>query len=416
MVGPAFFLRLLVSCSFGSVYALTRWPTCSSSNSQYALLFNGKGQDPCTIAEKLFSTCYGQIDLSNLPSPDHFNNNQCTCSTAFYSLVYVCGKCSDTGELDVPWSQYSSGLQCQDSSIQSYKQYFDPGKTAIPIWAYLPLGGDDKVDLDGAQAVAQEHLPDITTTGSVSVQTPPSTKQSSPPPPQSFPPQPGPSSLPLTPPLSFSNTAADTKTTFLDNSVTHANQTPPTGVPGRTDHPDVDPALSAAAATSFPSPSTGVSPPGVLPSLSSESTPPVGASDTGYSTINPTSPSVSPNVADLPNKPVSGETAQNTSSQSSSLGPILGGVFGAVAVAIAIALSVCLLRRRRRHRAEEAILTGDSLDWWRRPEANQPPPAYREPSESSTIREDETEFDDLETLHAMSVEKKSVMYGEYPDL
>ncbi|KAH9853925.1 hypothetical protein C2E23DRAFT_100775 [Lenzites betulinus] len=162
---------------------MTAWPSCSSSNAQYAPLFNQKSQDPCTITEKLFiPVCYASVDLNNLPSVAHFVENPCLCSTVFYSLAYVCSQCGNSGVVTDSWAAYSNILECGDPSIQSYSQWWDPSSTSIPAWAYLPLGSDGRVDLANALAVAAEHLPDMTTAGGTVVPVPkPSSTDLSPP-------------------------------------------------------------------------------------------------------------------------------------------------------------------------------------------------------------------------------------------
>ncbi|KAJ8502114.1 hypothetical protein ONZ51_g245 [Trametes cubensis] len=106
----------------------------------------------------------------------------------------------------------------------------------------------------------------------------------------------------------------------------------------------------------------------------------------------------------------------------SRIGPIIGAVFGVlVVIVLAVGFGFCLLRRRRRHRRQVELMRAASepLDWWRRPGGipTSLPIGGAEPSECSTVRGDDAESE-LETLHcdSMSIEKKSVTYGNYPDI
>ncbi|EIW62158.1 uncharacterized protein TRAVEDRAFT_57241 [Trametes versicolor FP-101664 SS1] len=149
--------------------------------------------------------------------------------------------------------------------------------------------------------------------------------------------------------------------------------------------------------------------------------PPVagGATHEADSTIMGTSTSPEePGATSHGQNPVStpGAAAASTHGRSH-LGAILGGVFGVIAaVVLVICVLLCLARRRRRRREKEAMLASGPLDWWRQTDIL-PRLMKREPSESSTIKADDLDYDDdMDTLHATSVEKKSVTYGEYPDL
>ncbi|KAH9853931.1 hypothetical protein C2E23DRAFT_858981 [Lenzites betulinus] len=386
----------------------------------------------------------GPIDPNNIPSVDHFYNNPCACNTVLYSLVYVCGQCGNSGDLEDPWSEYTSNLKCSGPSMQSYPQYFNPSLTSIPAWAYLPLGSDGKVNMANAQAVAGEHLPDMTTSGSTSVPIPkatPTTVSPPPaPPPQAPPsnPTPAPSNPPSTPqispapnsptlssPLSLPTTA-NTDPTPPDNTPIYAGQPSSAGasngVPTTSPSagsPQNDPVLTGSP-TSSTSPSTpeasgaGGTPAQHAVPAASDMVSSSGSLVYGPSGVHSNSPSSPTNASDPPNSPATGSAA--AAQRSNHIGAILGGVFGAIAALLMIALALCLVRRRRRQRAEAAVVASGSLDWWRRDTAEKAPPTDVEASDSSTIRPDDNDFDDLETLHGTSVEKKSVMYGEYPDL
>ncbi|KAH9853942.1 hypothetical protein C2E23DRAFT_101476 [Lenzites betulinus] len=339
---------------------MTPWPSCPPSNARYAPLFNQQKQDPCTITEKLLSTCHGTIDPNNFTP---LTNNQCTCSTVFYSLAYVCGECGNSEVFDQSWNMYIGKIGCGKPDMQSYEEKFDPDRTSIPAWAYLRLDNDGTVNIENALAVAGEHLQDMTTTGSTASDSVP-TKSPSPGSPQEA-------------PVFSGVTSTGTSPSTSDSSGTAAQHAAPAGS-------DMAPSSDGPV----------------------------------YDTsgVRPNGPSVPTNSAHPPNVPATGNAAEAAAAhRSNHLGAILGAVLGAIAAVLVLAFVICLVRRRRR--AKKAIIASGSLEWWRRSSANRPPGLTSvERSDSSTIGQEDTEYDESETLHGTLAEKKSVMYGEYPDL
>ncbi|KAL1939755.1 hypothetical protein VTO73DRAFT_9788 [Trametes versicolor] len=261
---------------------------------------------------------------------------------------------------------------------------------AIPEWAYLPLGADGKVDLTQAREAASQNEPDMTSPGSY-ISPLQSAGGASPVPtfaPTSDSTAPRPGSFTVATPTASSALSeaavpvpSPTSTAILAISsvpatITHSEIITPTSASSPTQetesHPSASNSVLQGAASFVPS-STVVT----LHSISPQSTP------------------------------------QNQIAKSRNLAPIFGGVLGGIAVAVLAAyLATRLIRRRRREK--EAAFASGSLDWWRRPNGDLHH-AGREFAEGSTVKA-ETDLDDLETLHcAMSVEKKSVTYGEYPD-
>ncbi|KAI0662915.1 hypothetical protein C8Q70DRAFT_1050629 [Cubamyces menziesii] len=98
---------------------------------------------------------------------------------------------------------------------------------------------------------------------------------------------------------------------------------------------------------------------------------------------------------------------------------IAGAVGGVVLLLIAAFVTLCVVRRRRRRRyAKEALIASGPLEWWMRPGGApiwHPDP---EQSECGTIRpESEDGESEVTTLPGDDVsEKKSVQYGNYPDI
>ncbi|KAJ8502115.1 hypothetical protein ONZ51_g244 [Trametes cubensis] len=100
-------------------------------------------------------------------------------------------------------------------------------------------------------------------------------------------------------------------------------------------------------------------------------------------------------------------------SRTKSSGPVIGAVVGGlILLNIVVVLAVIYIRRHRRRRQLEAALTTGPLDWWKLPPDHLSQPVHRAASECTTITPEDG--DDL--LADDEFAKKSVMYGNHPDI
>ncbi|PIL35297.1 hypothetical protein GSI_02022 [Ganoderma sinense ZZ0214-1] len=117
-------------------------------------------------------------------STDVFESTPCKCNTVVYSVLAACGVCqlgnSNVKAIDV-WPTYASNCT-KKYKIQrkvtgcNYPEPI-PDETAIPKWAFLDVISNSNFDVDAAESVAAQGLPDVTTeTSSVSTSTTPSSR------------------------------------------------------------------------------------------------------------------------------------------------------------------------------------------------------------------------------------------------
>ncbi|KAI0637685.1 hypothetical protein C8Q77DRAFT_382387 [Trametes polyzona] len=304
-----------------------------------------------------------------------------------------------------------SAARCEivvDSAVtpSSYPESI-PTDTPIPAWAYEPLGDDGHVNLQLALQVANQHQPDETVSGSYQETQPSPTATPSPPNPS-----PPANTIQVTTTSegrSVQRTTSVTTSTSTQgpgNAGSPAQAPPPTGsLSTRIDEPSSNPpSVRSTGSTPPAAPSITLSP--ERTSQNKDPTSSNGAALSGGATP----------ADETPHSTSIAGAADSSPRRSGDLASILGGVFGALAaVAVAIALVYWLVRRRRLRREKEAMLMCPPLDWWKQPEFPHPWPGH-ELSESATIKTENSDFDDMETLHATSMEKKSVTYGEYPDI
>ncbi|KAI0662920.1 hypothetical protein C8Q70DRAFT_479465 [Cubamyces menziesii] len=294
----------------------------------------------------------------------------------------------------ITFGGYQGNLDCSSTLVGKYPGEIPQG-VEIPSWAYLDLTSSDMFDVDKAKQLSE--------TPTIPQDVPGSTSHSNPT-----------HSNPADPGSSVSATTAPGSGNSPSSTPGATGPTIPTATPSTSS--TVDPPFStshaANPATDTQAEATGSSSSGNTESADSATS---GSSRLGgHSSYPPDFPS---------GTSVSHATSSGVAGTSGSrIGPIIGAVFGVlVVIVLAIGFGFCLLRRRRRHRRQVELMRAASepLDWWRRPGAipTSLPIGGAEPSECSTVRGDDAESE-LETLHcdSMSIEKKSVTYGNYPDI
>ncbi|KAH7907956.1 hypothetical protein BJ138DRAFT_1209109 [Hygrophoropsis aurantiaca] len=141
---------LLASLQVASAQGLAVCQT--ATNYQWA--DNAMGQDPCAVAQHLFSSEPGPCDDSDnvsfaplqsttgntsfYPGPFSDTANACMCNTVIYSLSSACGLCQG-GTLE-SWAQWTSPCAAGEIVLQQWPDTV-PNNTEIPLWAYLPISG-----------------------------------------------------------------------------------------------------------------------------------------------------------------------------------------------------------------------------------------------------------------------------------
>ncbi|KAH9026641.1 hypothetical protein EDB84DRAFT_335745 [Lactarius hengduanensis] len=121
------------------VLAQIRAPDCSAS---WKWSFNSLGQNMCTIAAFLMSTCNGGAFTINAlqpgysymgPSSDVDDANPCKCNTVTYNLISACDACQ--GSVWTTWSEYS--FNCTSTLPPSVFPNPVPLGTSVPQWALV---------------------------------------------------------------------------------------------------------------------------------------------------------------------------------------------------------------------------------------------------------------------------------------
>jgi len=126
----------------GLVAAGISAPGCSIA---WEWSFNSLGQNPCTVAAYLLSTCNGgSFTINALPNGGHYtgptgadNNDLCECNTVTYSLLSACDGCQ--GEA---WLTYSSFVS-NCTRLMTPKTFPNPvpSGTSVPYWALIDVTG-----------------------------------------------------------------------------------------------------------------------------------------------------------------------------------------------------------------------------------------------------------------------------------
>ncbi|KAI0270212.1 hypothetical protein BGY98DRAFT_268172 [Russula aff. rugulosa BPL654] len=145
----------VVSLLFFSAFAgaAISSPDCSTS---WEWSFNSLGQNACTVAAYMMSTCDGGSFTVNPLQPgsmyggpsDVGNSNFCICSTIGYSLISACAGCQ--GENWISWSQYVTN--CTDTLPPSSFPNPIPSGTRVPQWALLDVTNENFWDFNKSYA------------------------------------------------------------------------------------------------------------------------------------------------------------------------------------------------------------------------------------------------------------------------
>ncbi|OSD01790.1 hypothetical protein PYCCODRAFT_473633 [Trametes coccinea BRFM310] len=277
----------------------------------------------------------------------------CVCNSVAYSLAFACE---------------SSGKKCPSSSLLLGYPSPTPSDVVIPSWAFLPLKPPDDD--------------------------------------------------PTTPPTQVSS----------------ATTPPPVAHPSRTTHSPGSFAAEDSSSTTGAMSNTQIASQSSSSSTGAVDTPSATSSSAGAETTGPGGTSTSANIPNIPrpSSPDSPDGASESpgtagppssggsSKASGNLGAIVGGAVGGV-VLLALITVLALVRvlrrcRQQRHRrAREAALATAALDW-QKTSMTCSLPSETASMDASTIKAYDGESE-LQTLEGDDLsEKKSVTYGNYPDI
>ncbi|KAI0290704.1 hypothetical protein BC826DRAFT_1025820 [Russula brevipes] len=134
----AVFTSLLFFSGFAAAQVVA--PDCSLS---WKWSFNSLGQNACTVAAYLMSTCNGGSFTIDSLQPGYSytgpsgidNSNLCKCSTIAYSLISACDACQS--ETWITWSEYS--FNCTKTMPPSTFPNPVPSGTRVPQWALMDV-------------------------------------------------------------------------------------------------------------------------------------------------------------------------------------------------------------------------------------------------------------------------------------
>ncbi|KAH7924761.1 hypothetical protein BV22DRAFT_489581 [Leucogyrophana mollusca] len=138
--------------------------------SSYGWAVNSLGQDPCMVANDLFSTVPGPCSDSNIVFQSlnggigytgsaalAFYANTCICNTVIYSLAAACSLCQGASLISwSTWTAYCAGTQ---TVYQKWPAAI-PSSISIPLWAYMAINGswDSTAAKNNASVTAQSQL------------------------------------------------------------------------------------------------------------------------------------------------------------------------------------------------------------------------------------------------------------------
>ncbi|KAJ3784053.1 hypothetical protein GGU10DRAFT_37462 [Lentinula aff. detonsa] len=126
-------------------------PACSSQF-DYQWSVNSKGQSPCQVAGYLGSVCSGVFAIpAVIPGSQSYSlslglQNNCTCSTVYYSALSACASCQ--GVAYSTWAEWSTN--CSTVFLGLYPNAI-PSGTAVPHWAYQAITGSASFNATIAQ-------------------------------------------------------------------------------------------------------------------------------------------------------------------------------------------------------------------------------------------------------------------------
>jgi len=117
-------------------------PACDTS---WEWTANSLGQNPCTVAAYLISTCHsGSYTIDPLPAgyhyvPDSHSTDTCLCNTVAYSLLSACEGCQ--GGVWDTYLTYSSNC----TTLLGAGNFPNPvpSGTSVPYWAFIGITSAD---------------------------------------------------------------------------------------------------------------------------------------------------------------------------------------------------------------------------------------------------------------------------------
>ncbi|KAJ4487761.1 hypothetical protein J3R30DRAFT_3430893 [Lentinula aciculospora] len=142
--------------------------------------YNSLSQDPCTVATYLGAVCNnGQYTIPAINSTEFYSGptsatqNECRCSSVFYSLLMACAQCQ--GASITTWTSYNQNCSTIYAGV-----FLDsiPSGTAVPHWATLT-----STEFNATAAEAAGDSPELTgatQTTSSSISSSPTSSASSP--------------------------------------------------------------------------------------------------------------------------------------------------------------------------------------------------------------------------------------------
>jgi hypothetical protein len=116
-------------------------PDCSLS---WEWTFNTLGQNACTVAAFMMSTCSGgSFTINALPGPSYSysgpsgsdDTDLCKCNTIAYSLLSACDACQ--GAEWISWAEYK--YNCTTVLVPSEFPNPVPAGTSVPLWALIDV-------------------------------------------------------------------------------------------------------------------------------------------------------------------------------------------------------------------------------------------------------------------------------------
>ncbi|KAJ4471808.1 hypothetical protein C8J55DRAFT_153543 [Lentinula edodes] len=116
-------------------------PACSSQF-DYQWSVNSKGQSPCQVSGYLGSVCSGgEFSIPAITPGQRYSlslevQDNCTCSTVYYSALSACASCQGAGY--TTWADFSTN--CSTVFLGVYPETI-PSGTAVPHWAYQAIAG-----------------------------------------------------------------------------------------------------------------------------------------------------------------------------------------------------------------------------------------------------------------------------------
>jgi len=148
------FASLFLFSGFQVAVARIYAPDCGTS---WGWTFNSLGQNPCTVAAYLMSTCNGgSFTIKSLAPGHHYTGpsdyddaDSCMCNTVTYSLLSACAACQ--GEEWIWWPKYT--YNCTNVLPASSFPNPVPDGTHVPYWALIDVTVKDTWDALNAYTI-----------------------------------------------------------------------------------------------------------------------------------------------------------------------------------------------------------------------------------------------------------------------